>query len=357
MWEFEEMSPPDGLMFAKSAAALADAISVKGADVTGVSKRFFYRESADSYTVVAGPKEGRACDLALAYGLREAGDRRLQLILPAAHVGATLHRSAWLREDRRPQLWAYSDVAVKPEKLRVPSRAMAKASYGAWMPNGDLGLEFRRATIPYRLGPRAGLVAALVDWIATQDEIDPAHRRSERAWHCRGRKVLSIVGASGKSLRLRAGIHDADSVPVPLTRKMSPGQLDDFIERIEGAVGRRLRGDQKCPDEHWLQAVLRRHPFLFGIEERAIREVPAWRRLGGPDAAPRIAAWGRGYIDLLGLDAHGAIRIVETKLAANDDALSCCRASIISRTARLTASRSPPSLVSIHRRRSPSNTF
>ena len=31
--------------------------------------------------------------------------------------------------------------------------------------------------------------------------------------------------------------------------------------------------------------------------------------------------WGRGFVDLLGLDGHGDIRIVETKLATNDDEL------------------------------------
>lgn len=316
------MPPPDRLVFnSHIAASLADAINVKGADVGGVSKRFAYRESHDSYTVIAGPKEGRACDLALAYGLREARDRRLQLILPLAHVGATLHRSAWLREARRPQVWAYRGVADKPERLRVPTRAVAKASYGAWVAKGDLGLEFRRATTPYRLGARAGWVARLVNWIAAQDEIDPAHRRSERAWHCRGLKVLSIVGGPGKSLQVRAGVQKATSRPIRLSAGMSAGEFEEVIQGIEEAVASRLRGERRRPDEHWLQAVLRRHPFMVGIEERAIREIPAWRRFGGPDAAPRTAAWGRGYIDLLGLDGHGAIRIVETKLAANDDAM------------------------------------
>lgn len=312
---------PDRSAFnAQPAASLADAINVKGADVAGVSERFFYRKNDESYTVIAGPNEGRACDLALAYGLREAGKRRLQLILPAAHVGATLHRAAWLREDRRPHVWAYHGLGEKPQRLRVPTRAEATASYVASIARGDLRSEFRRATTPYHLGGRAGWVAPLVDWIAAQDGIDPAHRRSERAWHCRGRKVLSIVGGAGQSLRLRVGIHDADSEPVPLTGRMSARRLDDSIERIDEAVSRRLGGDHKVPDEHWLQAVLRRHPFLVGIEERAIREVPAWRRQGGSPVG-RGKAWGRGYIDLLGLDAHGAIRIVETKLAANDDAL------------------------------------
>jgi len=34
---------------------------------------------------------------------------------------------------------------------------------------------------------------------------------------------------------------------------------------------------------------------------------------------------GRGYIDLLGVDGHGDIRIVETKLASNTDDLLICQ--------------------------------
>jgi hypothetical protein len=56
-------------------------------------------------------------------------------------------------------------------------------------------------------------------------------------------------------------------------------------------------------------------PFIVGVEQPALRELPAWR--------PRdtVQEWGRGYIDLLGLDGHGDIRIVETKLADNADDL------------------------------------
>ena len=42
-------------------------------------------------------------------------------------------------------------------------------------------------------------------------------------------------------------------------------------------------------------------------------EVPAWR----PAAA--AGSFGRGFIDLLGLDGHGDIRIVEAKLAKSSD--------------------------------------
>lgn len=59
-----------------------------------------------------------------------------------------------------------------------------------------------------------------------------------------------------------------------------------------------------------------RNPKLVGVEQPALREFPAWRPRD--DAARE---WGRGLIDLMGIDGHGDIRIVETKLAANADEL------------------------------------
>ena len=54
----------------------------------------------------------------------------------------------------------------------------------------------------------------------------------------------------------------------------------------------------------------------MGIEAPAIRELPAFRRTYSDKR--RVAEWGRGFIDLLGGDAQGAIRVVETKLGADD---------------------------------------
>ena len=59
--------------------------------------------------------------------------------------------------------------------------------------------------------------------------------------------------------------------------------------------------------------MLRRDPSLVGVESPALREVPAWRPAGAVDS------FGRGFIDLLGLDGHGDIRIVEAKLAKSSD--------------------------------------
>jgi hypothetical protein len=61
--------------------------------------------------------------------------------------------------------------------------------------------------------------------------------------------------------------------------------------------------------------VIRRDPSLVGVDQPALRELPAWRPTGEANE------WGRGYIDLIGVDGHGDIRVVETKIADNKDAL------------------------------------
>ncbi len=136
-----------------------------------------------------------------------------------------------------------------------------------------------------------------------------------------GQRVLSIKGAAKDRLEIRAGIHHTTgdqkiepyvivgNAPLPAAKMIA---IQDAVAK---AIQRRLTGDFCKPDEHWLQAVIRRRPELVGVEQPALREVPAWRPIGGS------AKWGRGYIDLLGIDGQGDLRIVETKIAANIDDL------------------------------------
>jgi hypothetical protein len=42
------------------------------------------------------------------------------------------------------------------------------------------------------------------------------------------------------------------------------------------------------------KAVILRNPTLVGVEQPALRELPAWRPTGEANE------WGRGYIDLIG---------------------------------------------------------
>jgi hypothetical protein len=236
-----------------------------------------------------------------------------------------MQRSGFLKAERRPTIW-FHDVERgrgmdgPPEKQDRPTRDQAVARL--LEKTGPCPLdELRKAATPGHLGARGVQIIDLVEWATWEPLLDPAHRRGERAWHCMGQKVLSIKGSADKGLAIGAGIHaEADSEWQPL--KLAAGQplsrsaLRSIKEKVEKGIDARLHGpDRHRPDEHWLQAVIRQQPDLVGVEQPALREVPAWRPVGGAQR------WGRGFIDLIGLDGCGDIRIVETKLAANTDEL------------------------------------
>jgi len=134
--------------------------------------------------------------------------------------------------------------------------------------------------------------------------------------------VLTIQRA-GTDIQVTAGIHytSDEQAPQPVTipagATMADHTLTDIQDRVTTAITHRRSGESPIhrPDEHWLQAVIRRSPRLVGVEQPALREIPAWRPADSP------AKWGRGFIDLLGRDGHGNIRIIETKLASNQDEL------------------------------------
>ena len=121
-------------------------------------------------------------------------------------------------------------------------------------------------------------------------------------------------------MQVRAGIHDKQRMSAPDEsvapgRALTPGQVAVLQQNVASAIAARIEpgGQYRKPDEHWFQSVLRRDPSLVGVESPALREVPAWRPAGA------AGSFGRGFIDLLGLDGHGDIRIVEAKLANSTD--------------------------------------
>ena len=92
-------------------------------------------------------------------------------------------------------------------------------------------------------------------------------------------------------------------------------QVRALQQNVAKAIAARIEpgGRYYKPDEHWFQSVLRRDPSLVGVESPVLREVPAWRPAGVE------GSFGRGFIDLVGLDGHGDIRIVEAKIAKSSD--------------------------------------
>ncbi len=304
------------------APALAGKVAKNPTLVQGppqLSERFSYYESGDSFIVVAGPQEQRNVDLALAYGLTYRGRRRLVLVLPEEHAFATLQRTPWLKKDVQPSVHTFTGDSLTRQ---APSRAKAKAAVEL-KAGAAAAADLRQASAPLHLGEKSTWVRELTDWASQHPKLSPAHRRGIRSWQCRGQRVLSLVSGAGKTVSIVAGIHysQAPKKPEPFVIKaqgdLGAATLSKIKTLVGAAVKERLEGVTFYrPDEHWLQSVLRDHPELVGVEQPALREVPAWRPKRGTLSSDR---WGRGFIDLVGLDAAGDLRIVETKLAANKD--------------------------------------
>ena len=291
------------------------------------SKRFTYFEDETRFVVVSGEQEEAAVDLALAYGLTYCGQRKLVLLLPERYAFPTLQRAPWFQPNLQPEVWLHDGAACS--QAPVFSQDDTVRHLAERLKEGQtVEEELHQATKPRHLGGRSRTVAELVEWATRTPVLDGGHRRGERAWHCMGQKVLSIQGSAHDGLRIRAGIHTvkpgAEPLEVGLKRdeEMTPDRMNAIQEATMGGTRERLLPDGKyhSQDEHWLQAVIRRDPSLVGIEQPAIRELPAWRPSGATSELGN-RNWGRGYIDLVGVDGHGDLRLVETKIAGNTDDL------------------------------------
>jgi hypothetical protein len=281
------------------------------------STRFAYFADDSHFVVVAGEQEETATDLALAYGLSyRTASQQLVLVLPEGRAHPTLQRGPWFHEDARPIVYLHDGETARATAL--PTRPATIEAFTDRLPPGaTLQTELRASSAPAHLGDRSDPIEQLVEWATRESVLDPGHRPGERSWHCMGQRVLSIKSTTD-GLAVRAGIHtQAGNPPLPIVKGegLTASQLAMIQDRVRAGVDARLSGEYRKPDEHWLQAVIRRDPSLVGVEQPALREVPAWR----PNASDKT--WGRGFIDLLGVDGHGDLRVVETKLAKNSDDL------------------------------------
>ncbi|HEY3924654.1 MAG TPA: hypothetical protein VGL75_08830 [Acidothermaceae bacterium] len=301
------------------APSIAASIGVTAPWKQSGSSRFTYFADHTRFLIVAGPQEGSEVELALAFGLHYRENRRLVLALPHDHRFATSQRAAWLTATAQPELWIHGDGPVR--RVDLPTREETLGEFRKRLKDGQsLTEELHDAATPAHLGIRSTAVYELVEWATAHPALDASHRRGEREWQCMGQKVLSIKGARD-GLTIQAGIHytgEGRTPPVSLKTtkgKLQPEELQAIQMLVASGVEARLNGPPPIhrDDEHWLQAVIRQEPKLVGVEQPALRELPAWR----PADAPKT--WSRGYIDLIGLDGHGDVRIVETKLSKNPD--------------------------------------
>ena len=309
-----------------TAPQLAAVVGVTAPSGGNRSTRFAYFADDTRFVVIAGAQEESEVDLAFALGLTYREDRRLVLVLPEQHAFATLQRAPWFKPDARPEVWLHDGAVARRRDL--PSQDDTVAQFTARLkPGQTLEDELREAATPTHLGVKSAAVHQLVEWATTHPLLDASHRRGERAWHCMGQKVLSIKGTTA-GLTITAGIHYTDDAAAPRPHKVAKGEtlgageLETIKQQaiVEG-TDVRLAGLPPIhrPDEHWLQAVIRRDPSLVGVEHPALRELPAWRPRGSK--TDQSKKWGRGYIDLIGVDGHGDVRVVETKIADNQDDL------------------------------------
>jgi hypothetical protein len=286
------------------------------------SALYCYFGDAGRFVVVVGAHE-KQVDWALVYGLAESKGRQLILVLPEGGAFATRQRVPWLTAGNRPHVWMHNGRRAWEAPAFSTEQTIEALSDWAKEKTDGKGVTFElvQASTPLHLGKRSGLVAELAEWATNLPQLDAAHRRSQRSWHCMGQRVLSFeTGESG--IRVRAGIHDklgSHSMAVTLSDgdELAGRQFEALKRATLRGIETRLHPAGPYPaDEHWLQAVIRRDPSLVGVESPALREVPAWRPAGGQ------GTFSRGYLDLLGLDGHGDIRIVEAKIAKSSDEMT-----------------------------------
>ena len=287
------------------------------------SKLYTYYGDAERFVLVAGDElDSKQASWALLYGLSERHGRRLQLVLPKEEAFATRQRAPWMTEDARPEILIHANGAIEPT---IPwSRQDTINNVTAWAKSRPVGsqppgpeAEFKAASTPAHLGDDSERVRDLVEWATIHPQLDASHVQGSRSWHCAGQKVLTLENRH-HVIKIRAGIHDKARTANPdvilaAGTSLTEDQLAALKSEVLDGIQDRLAGDFRKPDEHWLQSVLRRNPSVVGVETPALREVPAWRPSGAD------GQFGRGFLDLLGLDGHGDIRLVEAKLAKSTD--------------------------------------
>ena len=205
-----------------------------------------------------------------------------------------------------------SALAQTPSKRCAP-RPVSRATVP------DLASELRNASTPKYLGEQSAWVRQLVEWATSHPQLDAAHNKSTPSWLGAGQKVLSLDSSHG-FVQVRAGIHDKQRMSAPdetlaPDEILTPHQLQVLQQKVANAIAARIDpgGRYLKPDKNWFQSVLRRDQSVVGVESPALREVPSWRPVGAE------GSFRRGFIDLVGLDGHGDIRIVEAKIAKSSD--------------------------------------
>jgi len=258
----------------------------------------WFRTPDDGTLVLAvgpGRSEGQAATAA-AHALAWRHDRELALLLPSPIARAVAARVAHI--DPPVRVWAVDDGRA-PRPVPIPGV-------------DDLVAEARSRPIRrgkgYDLGERADWVRDLLAGATAHWALEAAHRDNYLAWHCAGRQVLKL-SRRGQGVHIEAGVQyskppqDRPPLAFTVTAPLTGVQRAQVESAVAVAVADRLSGRDDDHVEHRMQAAI----GVRGLRDLGLveleREYPAWR---GEDAD--------GYIDFLGLDEHGQLHVVETKV-------------------------------------------
>ncbi len=301
----------------------------KDAGGSRLSSRLCWFRSPGRLIVVAGPYEDAGdVDLALAHGLRYVKDDEvLVLVLPdnEAVTRPTLVRAPWI--DPTLEIWSYNLAAAERDEGQIPklmdrySKADVLKAYGEPRPAGwgyDIEAPPRPPGYESYLGEKSLWVDSLTTWLTEQKSwLDAEHTNGYLAWKCSGKIVLKL-NKTAKRLTISAGIqhrNHKDPARRPLVVEcfgpLSAEKLSELKGRVEKGAAELPGGLADRYREHQLQgAILRLDTPILGLTGMLKSERGAWR--------PYLWPHGRAFLDFLGIDEKGTLRIIETKIGEDE---------------------------------------
>jgi hypothetical protein len=265
----------------------------------GLSTLCAWYESDDEMMAIVSPPKGDA-GIALSHGLFHCRDRQLTLVLPEDWAGPTRRRIPWLTTP--------VEVYTYPDATRVPT--LREKYTQAWVVRNAGRSETKT---PFHLSAAASeWTRELTDWATEHPDLEAAHLSDARVWSCLGQRVLTIRGKARPQITAGIDAKSSPAIQTVATGPLSAETLSKIQQSVTEGIEHAKKQTYGAFAEHRLQQQLRGVPWRLRLEHPLLREVPAWRPIGGPDGA-----LGRGFIDLVGLDSVGDLVLVETKLAAD----------------------------------------
>ena len=288
----------------------------------GVSSRFAFFADKTHFAVVAGAQEGDAVELALAYAVRHANGRATTLVLPDDHMNATAQRIPWLKQSARPAVHVHRDgcASLVPEAERsqadtvralvvrlepqTPAEELASRDEAAASRSADrFGVETG--------GARHAATAGSITVIVGQSD----HGTTPASGCCRS--VARTTPSLSRQASTTAELLLPNQCWCATTHASPMNNSTPFLMRssMQSRNADRVRRQSIVPTS------IGSKRSSDGTPRSSASNNPLYANCPHGDRATPPPAGAEGFIDLAGLDGHGDIRIVETKLADNADDL------------------------------------